>query len=356
MRYVDIEKVKPESVLMRSIYGYHGEMLLKKRSILDQFYLNKLKKLKINGVYISDGIYDEIEVASLISESLKNKAVCDVRKTFQLIDSPKINKKEAQDSYKAINNTVAEFISEIKSKPEVCINMIDLKLFDDYTYFHCVNVSLLSIVLGMAYGIEDKEIRKLGVAAMLHDIGKVKIQKIVLNKKDKLSDEEYQAIQKHVEWSHTYVKRKLQLSKDIVKGVSQHHERWDGSGYPHQLKGKDISLFGRIISIADVYDALVSNRPYRKAFRPAEALEFLLANGNSDFDLELLKIFNSKIQPYPVGTVVCLSNNTKAIVSKVKPRFGTRPVVKVVESEGEMISPFTIDLSKPEHNSIIITS
>ncbi len=356
MRYVNIEKVIPGSVLIRTIYGYHGEVLLKKGLTLDQFYINKLKKLRINGVYISDGIYDEIEITSLISESLKNKAVCDVRKTFQLIDSPAIDKKQAKQSYNVINNTVSEFVTEIQKKPDLCINMIDLKLFDDYTYFHCVNVALLSIVLGISIGLDNKEVRKLGEAAMLHDIGKVKVPKNVLNKNDKLSDREYQEIKKHVIWSHSYVKEKLHLNPHIVKGVSEHHERWDGSGYPHNLKQKEISLFGRIIAIADVYDALISDRPYRKGYRPAEALEFLLANGDSDFDLELLEIFNRKIQPYPVGTLVKLSNNTKAIVQKVKPRFGTRPIVKVVESEGEKIPPFIIDLGKPEHNSIIIIS
>jgi len=356
MRYVDIEKITPDSILMKSIYGYRGEILLKKGAILDKFYIDKLKKLKINGVYISDGVYDEIEVTSLISESLKNKAVCDVRKTFQLIDSPSIDKKQAKESFNVIDNTVSEFIAEIEKKPDLCINMIDLKLFDDYTYYHCVNVALLSIVLGIAIGLPNKQVRDLGVAAILHDIGKVKIPKIVLNKNDKLSNKEYQEIQKHVIWSHSYVKEKLRLSPEIVKGVSQHHERWNGSGYPNKLKGNEISLFGRIISIADVYDALISNRPYRKGYRPAEALEFLLANGNSDFDLKLLEIFNRKIQPYPVGTLVSLSNNSKAIVKEVKPRFGTRPIVKIVESNGERISPYTIDLSNSKYNSIIIVS
>ncbi|MFP4457509.1 MAG: HD-GYP domain-containing protein [Clostridia bacterium] len=356
MRYTTIESAAPGSVLMRNVYGYRGEILLKKGLTLDQFYINRLKKLRINGIYVSDDLSFEVEVASLISDSLKNKAVCDIRKTFKLFDSPTFSKKDAEESFNLINTTVSEFISEIEKKPEVCINMIDLKLFDDYTYFHCVNVALLSIVLGMAYGLSNAKVQKLGVAAMLHDIGKVKTPIEVLNKKEKLSDEEYHALKKHVELGYSYVKEKLRLSSEIIKGVSQHHERWDGSGYPHRLKEKDISLFGRIISIADVYDALISDRPYRKGYRPAEALEFLLANGNSDFDLELLEIFNRKIQPYPVGTVVFLSNNTKAIVSNVKPGFGTRPIVKVFESEGKKIPPFIIDLSKPEYNTIIITS
>jgi HD-GYP domain-containing protein (c-di-GMP phosphodiesterase class II) len=356
MRYIDIEQAKPGAFLMRDIYGYNGEILLRKGLKLDQSYITKLKILGINGLYISDNLSEEVEVESLISDSLKNKAVCDVRKTFKLFDNPNITRKEAEASYNTINNTVSDFITEIKRKPDLCINMIDLKLFDDYTYYHCVNVALLSIVLGMAFGLNNDIIQDLGVSAILHDIGKVHVPRLILRKKDQLNHYEYRTIQKHVSWGFEYARDKLFLKYDIAKGVLQHHERWDGSGYPNKLKGREISIFGRIIAISDVYDALVSDRPYRKGFRPAEALEFLLGNGETDFDVDLLNIFNKKIQPYPPGTVVELSNNLKALVLRVKPGFGTRPTVKVFESDGEKITPYVLDLSMSNHNSIIITN
>ncbi len=194
------------------------------------------------------------------------------------------------------------------------VNMIDLKVFDDYTYSHSVNVAVLSIIIGVTMGLGRKELTKLGLGALLHDIGKVFIDKDIVNKPGKLTDEEFSSMKMHSKLGYDYVRDRFQLPVKSYVAVLDHHERYDGSGYPNSKKGDEISDFGKMIALADVYDALTSERPYRKALPPSEAMEYIMGNSQVHFDPELVKVFSRKVAPYPVGTLVKLSNGMTGLV------------------------------------------
>ncbi|QOR35389.1 HD-GYP domain-containing protein [Clostridium sp. 'deep sea'] len=354
MRFVPVQSIKDNSILMKSIYGTHGEMLLNAGVVLNQHYKRKLIELGLNGVYVHDNISDNIEVVSVINDSLKNNAVQNIKNTFIFAAKPNTSKMEKRRSLINISDIVDSVIDDISKNKDMIINMIDLKVFDDYTFYHSVNVAVLSIVVGIALKLPRTTLHNLGTAAILHDIGKVFVPKHILNKSGKLTPEEWQILKNHSANGYNYLKDEFEVHHKCYQGVLQHHERWDGRGYPYQLSGKRISLFGRIIAVADVYDALISDRAYRKGFSPFEAMEYIMGGGGTMFDTEIVKIFTERVAPYPVGTIVSLSNDLVGIVVENHPGRATRPVVKVVKKDGKKIRPFVLDLWDPGTKAITI--
>ena len=135
--------------------------------------------------------------------------------------------------------------------------------------------------------------------------------------------------------------------------IYQHHEKYDGTGYPLKIKGKKISLFGRIIAITDVYDALVSDRPYRKGVLPSEAIEFIMGNSDTIFDQGLVKVLSTRIAPYPIGTCVTLSNGLIGIVVENYSTHCLRPSVKIVQAGDKLVTPYLMNLKESNYNVTI---
>ena len=236
-------------------------------------------------------------------------------------------------------------MEQILDNKDTMVNMIDLKFYDDYTFFHSVNVAVLSVLIGVEYGLSKKELLNLGVAAILHDIGKMFVDKEVLNKPGKLTSEEFEHIQQHPKYGYNFLKESFEIPTTVYVTVLQHHERYDGKGYPMMKEKDEILINSRIIGIADVYDALTSSRPYRKPLIPSEAMEYIMANGGIMFDLALTKIFARKVAPFPMGTYVKLSNGFSGIVIENYEDACMRPKIKVIlDSEGNEIKPFAVDL------------
>jgi HD-GYP domain-containing protein (c-di-GMP phosphodiesterase class II) len=214
-------------------------------------------------------------------------------------------------------------------------------------------VAVLSIGLGAAIGFDKIDLCNLGFGALLHDIGKVFISKEILNKKGPLSDEEFIEMKKHSFWGYEYLVREFVGNISAQAGILDHHEKFSGGGYPNNTKGEKISLYGRIITIADVYDALTSDRPYRKGLNPAEAVEYIMGGTGALFDPDLVKLFITKIAPYPVGTTVKLSNGLVGIVTDNFENFCMRPNVRVIRNGDYEIKPFDICLT--DHRALNIT-
>ncbi len=208
--------------------------------------------------------------------------------------------------------------------------MVDLKIFDDYTFYHSVNVAVLSLIIGISVDLPRPELYKLGLGALLHDIGKVFISKKILSKEGPLDIEEFDEIRKHPTLGYEYLTKHYDVPAKSNLGALQHHERYDGSGYPSNLKDESISDFGRIIAIADVYDALTSDRPYRKALLPSDAMEYVMGGSGSMFDPQYVLKFTRKVAAYPLGTIVRLSNGSVGIVVLNYEDCCTRPRIRLV--------------------------
>ncbi len=187
--------------------------------------------------------------------------------------------------------------------------------------------------MGVALDLNRNDLNNLGMGAILHDIGKVFIDKKCLNKKGRLTDEEFAEMKKHPIEGYRYIRANFNIPVQASMGVLQHHEKYDGTGYPVQKAGDDISLFGRIIAIADVYDAITSDRPYRKGILPSKAMEYIMGGAGYHFDFELVSIFVKKVAAYPLGTCVKLSNGLMGIVVENFADTSMRPKIRVIEKD-----------------------
>jgi HD-GYP domain-containing protein (c-di-GMP phosphodiesterase class II) len=352
MRFVPTHCIREGMILGDNLYNNLGDLMLSQGAVLTADYVSAIKRLKYNGIYIDDDISKDIDVINVINDRVRADSVKAIRNTF--IHGERENnlrKKDMADAKAQINMIV----EEIFHKKDLMVNVVDMKVFDDYTYYHSVNVAVLSIILGVALEMSKEDLCNLGFAAILHDIGKVFVDRKILNKASHLTKEEFEEMKSHSMRGCEHIKKGYGVSLEAYMGIMDHHEKYDGGGYPNDIKGKRITFFGRIISVADVYDALTSDRPYRKALLPAEAMEYIMGATKTYFDPEIVEAFVKKIAPYPVGTCVKLSNGFSGIVTENFEGYGMRPKVRIFQEEEKLLdTPYEIMLSDFGHLNLTV--
>jgi putative nucleotidyltransferase with HDIG domain len=222
-------------------------------------------------------------------DSLKIKAAV-IRENSKIIVKDLLENPRSGEKIKEVKSMVDNTIDCILKNKDAIYDLLSLKGYDYYTYTHSVNVAIMSIGLGMAIDLKTDDVEKLGIGAMLHDIGKSAIPHEILNKQGKLDDFEYKVMRNHVVEGEKILRTHKEIPEESFAAVLQHHEKLTGKGYPFHLSGKDIKLFGRITAIADCYDALTTQRPYKPAFTPFYALS-IVAKETGEYDPDLLKAF-----------------------------------------------------------------
>ncbi|MEZ0537673.1 HD-GYP domain-containing protein [Caldicellulosiruptoraceae bacterium PP1] len=338
MRFVDIDHLEEGMIVGRDILDIHGTILLRAGIVLNNFYIESLKKKNFNGIYIEDDISKDIIPSDIIPHSLRMKMV----EALQLISEGEFKK---DTNIREIKNVIVTVIEELINT-DAYLNIIELKTVDEYLYSHSVNTTLISLLIGIELGLGKKELYHLGISALLHDIGKKFIPREILDKPDKLTEQEYEEIKNHPILGYKYA-REMGFSLLVCSGIIDHHERYNGEGYPNKKREKQISFFGRVISIADVYDALTSTRTYRKAFPPNEAFEYIGSLSGTHFEQKIVSAFTRRIFPYPIGTIVQLSNDMVGIVVKNYKSFPLRPDVKIFKINNVFIdNPCILELTK----------
>nr|WP_255463837.1 HD-GYP domain-containing protein [Pantoea formicae] len=222
---------------------------------------------------------------------------------------------------------VDEIAGSITREPTALLSVARLKNHDDYTYLHSMAVCGLMISLGKKLGLDEHQQRRLGMGGLLHDVGKSAVPLEILNKPGKLTDEEFTIMREHP-IAGAQMLMEADAGEDLLDIALHHHEKVDGSGYPHKLKGEEISLFSRIAAVCDVYDAVTSDRPYRKGWTPAEAMHKMLS-WRGHFDTALLHAFVRTIGIYPVGSLVRLASGRVALVVQAGEKSLLKPKVHV---------------------------
>lgn len=223
-----------------------------------------------------------------------------------------------------------------------------MRAHDEYTFFHMVNVCILSVSMGASIGLPKDQLTSLGLGAILHDMGKVGVPHEVLNKPGALSDQDWAQIRRHpVEGAGLILSSWDKIEPRAAVIAYEHHQRLDGSGYPTlQLREKS-DLLSRIVSVADTFDAITSRRSYRRAEQRQKALDVLVSGAGAHYDPRIVKVFIKMLGFYPPGSVVQLSDNSIAIVIKNNTESLSLPVIKVVRNPvGGRVDPVEIDLSK----------
>lgn len=242
---------------------------------------------------------------------------------------------------------VEEIADSVLRHPDALISLARLKTSDEYTYMHSVAVCALMIALARQLGLAEEQVREAGMAGLLHDIGKMAIADAILNKPGKLTDAEFATMRGHPEAGGRMLRDIPQVSALVLDVCLHHHEKYDGSGYPHRLLGEQISLFARMGAICDVYDAITSDRPYKQGWDPAEAIR-KMAEWKGHFDDKLFQAFVKSVGIYPVGALVRLDSGRLGVVMEQHEKSLLTPRVKVFFSARSKvpIAQEVLDLAK----------
>lgn len=247
-----------------------------------------------------------------------------------------------------VDPLVEGMVDSIFRNQDALLPLARLKRHDDYTFAHSVSVCALLVAFGRGLKLERAVIKELALGGLLHDVGKARIPDQILNKPAKLSDEEFTRMQSHVAQGVVLLKDSPGVSKIALQVVGEHHERFDGTGYPRHLAEQKISLYGQMAAIVDVYDAISSERVYHKGMPPTQALKKLLEWSSHHFDQQLVQSFIRAIGIYPTGTLVQLESKRLGVVTEQNEGNLLEPVVRIFYHAGQQhyIPPEIVDLSK----------
>ncbi len=328
MRYVPANCLREGQILASDLIMEGKKVMLRKGVKLSGILINRICQLGFQGVYIIDDLSKDLEVASVISDTLKYKAKADIQSLFISVQNK--SESRAAQQFDLISKVITDIVDEILYNRKLMVNVVDLRTFDDYTFSHSVNVAVLSAVMGTVLGLTRTRLHELAMGALIHDIGKVFIDKKVMNKPGRLNAEEFEEMKKHSQKGYDYLRNHGKVPEQSLKVVLLHHEQYNGNGYPFGYSGEQIDFFARVVNVADVYDALISDRPYRRAMLPSDAMEYIMGGYGSTFDPKVVKAFTRKVAPYPIGTCVKLSNGIMGIVVQNYELSCLRPKIRVI--------------------------
>ncbi|PWB48656.1 MAG: phosphodiesterase [Nitrosomonadales bacterium] len=252
---------------------------------------------------------------------------------------------------------VENMVDSIFRHQDALIPLARLKTHDEYTFQHSVSVCALMVAFARGLKLSRDIIKEIAIGALLHDVGKAKVPDSILNKPAKLTDAEFTKMKSHVVQSIIILQNTPGISQIALDVAGQHHERFDGTGYPNKLKGDEISLYGQMGAIVDVYDAITSERVYHKGMPPTEALKKLLEWSKFHFKPEMVQTFIRTLGIYPSGSLVRLSNNRLGIVLEQNAEKMLQPKVKVFYHAEKLhyLPPEEIDLARPGCQDKIIS-
>ncbi len=330
MRQIRISNCEPGMVLGKAIFN-GNLILLEAGALLTESYIERLKDMGISEVYIEDDISEDLVIQDVVKQDTRQEAITFIKESMDnYLSMELLNSQEAIE-------VVAKILDDILNSDDIIVSLMDIKTCDSYTYSHCVNVCILSIITGMKLNLSIEQLRELGVGALMHDIGKVMIPSQILLKKAALSNEEYDVIKEHSLHGYNILKKMPLITELSARVALEHHERFDGKGYPRGLKQEQIHIFSRIVAITDIFDALTSDRIYRNKISTNHAIEYLTVMAAPTLDSRVLSCFTEFVPPYPVGTGVILNNGEKGVVVKLNKNYPTRPVVRlVINSDGSI--------------------
>jgi HD-GYP domain-containing protein (c-di-GMP phosphodiesterase class II) len=346
---VAVQDLRPGMVLAENLFDQDGNVLLSVGMILKQSFIHKIFETHLISVRIEtiedtlDHSADEIEV--------DGQDV--VHAVFQAREQAReVIKRSLQEVliHNAVNgdlilSVVNKIIEELLNQEDIVINLNKLQLVDDYLFEHSVNVSIYSIITGIMMGLNKEKLVILGTGAMMHDVGKMMLEKEILNKPGLLSDEEFQYVKQHTTMGYDLLMRTQRIHPDAAMIALNHHERLDGNGYPKGSSVSDISILSKIVSVVDVFDALTSDRVYSKRINHFKAMEYICSMIDVHFDEMVTKTFIKTVGYFYRGLVLQLSNGDIGVVIREDKAL---PVVKIViDSHNQKVTNnFEVDLKK----------
>lgn len=279
------------------------------------------------------GIYDSaLEYAHQTIDGLRKQGVINVEAAMVFVD---------------------EMLRSITRNSNALVGLSKLRSFDEYTYTHCINVGLLSMVFGRHLGLDSAALQRIGIAGMFHDLGKIQVPDAILKLNRKLTQDEFSIVKEHPGLGYSHMLHQAGLPEEVLQGVYEHHEKFNGQGYPRGLHGEEISLTARVLAVVDVYDALTSQRTYKPAMLPHDALALMYGMRARDFHPGLVERFIRCLGIYPVGSVVELNTGQHAVVSENNTDSPLQPRIHVVETSDATPPYPVVDLAAQTEMRIV---
>lgn len=338
MRKVPLTMLTPDMKLGRAVC--HGSNILIQEGTdnLNRF-VKSLDRIGIYHLYIEDFTSEGIEVEDIVCDRTRWRCKVTLQETLDKIQNSFSLNQES------ITGIIENLMEEVMSHSDTLVSLSEIGGTDESTLDHSVNTTIYAIYLGIELGYSRRDLLELAEGVLLHDVGKTMLNKQILFETRELTKEEFEYIKTHTTRGYDVLRKIPHLSERTRRIALNHHERLDGSGYPNGLRGKEIPEFSRIAAIVDVYDALTSDRCYRKAVSPFYALQILMRDSAYKLDLNLTSKFIQNVAAYPNGTGVFLSDGSYGIVKKQNRSMPLRPVVRIIEDEnGKAVTPYDLDL------------
>ena len=343
-KYMRTRQLKPGMKMDQSVVDRLGRNLVTRGAVLDEYVIESLLKLGVMNVYIQEGEDDPEEekvnislaaqanIEKLYTEDRSKVALSnDVRKRISYGIQSIYSNTDTANLASTTASITNDLLNAIDQNNAIAIDIGELKTSDEYTFKHSVDVATIAMILAKQQGLSKQEIFEIGVAGLLHDVGKTKVPLEILNKPGRLDEEEFAIMRQHSVYGYRMVTDKPDFSPAVAMGVLQHHEKINGAGYPMGVDESKISPYAKILSVADIYDALITERPYKQAFSQRDAVEMIMSMTH-ELDMKAMKSFLESMILYPVGSIVDLSNGEKAKVVKNSPHYILRPTVVGVQS------------------------
>jgi HD-GYP domain-containing protein (c-di-GMP phosphodiesterase class II) len=338
--FVSVNECTPGMRMAETIFNDYGAAIVAEDTILDEHIIAKISRLGIVKIkiYESEDSIVTVKNTELFSDQYYESV--DIMK--DVIHSISTGGKVDIESVSIATNNI---ISRINENRDIINSINQIKTTDEYTYTHSVNVSLLCMLFGKWLKYDFFKVRDLVYTGLLHDIGKGKIDPEILNKKEALNGEEFEEIKKHPLYSYQLAEEMTGLNDNILKGILMHHEKEDGTGYPLGIKGDQINEFAKIVSICDIYDAMTSNRSYRKKGSPFEVFEIFEKESYGLLDQRLVSVFLKNMSAYYIGDFVRMNSGEIGEIIYINPTVVSKPIIRVNER--------FIDLSREKNSKIM---
>ncbi len=350
MRQLSINRLKEGDILGRTIYANDGRVLLGKGMALTKSYIDRLKTLGINILYIDDEVSKDIIVEDIISEEHRREAMASLDNAVQAV---KVGKDF--DGFNVKKN-IDNIIQDILFQKDIFIGLTDMRTYDNQIFAHSVNVCVLSIVLGKALGLDRENLEGLAIGALFHDIGTVKLPKKLLSKREPFTPKEAALYQTHTNHGFDILRTKRELNLLSAHIAFQHHERLNGNGYPRKLEGDAIHQWAQIVGIANFYDNLVNDGPGHTRIPPYEACEILMGSAEKFFPKDLVITFLKHIAAYPTGCTVKLSTGETGIVVEQNKSLPMRPIIRVLVADQTLSRVQAKEYNLVEERTLFIES
>ncbi len=378
MQLRDLANIETDSELGETIYGEGGQPLLQRGVKLSAKYLEKLARIGLRAVYVNDPDTSDIEAPEPVSPESRAKAVHNLSHSFEHVgqmckDLRKSSVEEMQEHLRserfadtlrsgtgvgALSADVDQFLDQLMNR-EILVGLNSIKTHDSYTFQHSIDVTIMAIVLAKKMGWDRSRLKSFAMGCFLHDIGKIFIDAEILNKPGRPTTQEFARIKMHPTLGFEVIKAMAPSIGPLAPQVAyQHHEKQDGSGYPRGLKGNQIlgqnlplqiHDFGAVSAVADIYDAMSSDRPYRAGWAPDRVVTMIRELAGTHLNRMGVEVFLQTVAPYPVCTDIRVTagryTGWKGIVAKVSRPSLNRPRVRLLfNPTGTRVNPLEIDL------------